>query len=806
MVAWNSTAHRKVSPIFPPRRAPSSGSARCTRRSLRGITALGLSFHLFVACLLLSGCRGRAEYRQGEELLEAGDLRAAYGAFHRAWKLRPREDYESKLDEVGLLIAERLVSEGATAEDALDFDAALEKYTLALQYHPRDAMARVAFARTFRQRVVWEQASPWLDRALQRGDREAARQLAARALPSTRHAVWQRCRQLVEVSALAACPLAVRRALLEAAPRETEPWVRQLEERTFAFPMSTDENALRAIRDEWSFFELEVEDWILWEHHIAEFDGVALSEFPEPPGGAGFLLAWQDLAPLAFSRVRGEWSSALRTGAFRTQLDRLLERARRGGRIVHRALDGIERLREAERLESAGELLAAHDLYREALTYHPHLVLALESAERVLGAWQARTWDRVQVWMARGDWQEALGGLRELERRTPGYRDVGERLRVVKAEVARESYREGQDLEARDLPGNALLAYLEASRAAPDDELPRQALARVERLLRDRLWPTPELSFAAQSAEDARLRDRLWRVSPQFVDRLKKSLVDSFHLAREDFESDAKQQVSVEDMDFSLYEKTSTRETERGRFLRGFELVRNPALDALAEDLAGARAEWLRVKTTFETAAPWERAQRQDELELARGLLEQARTRHESSSRQVPELAWEMRAFPVENVALVAELAVRFRADRLGLQDAWVSSRWEVVDRVVDDDSLHDLDHDPLEVPSREEVLQLLAADLGRRLYRRLEDATDEHVGRYYRAALERIETGSVELAIENLATFIYAWVGRRQAGHSSTAGVSAAHAQPSLQIEDALRRLEQLTDHHAVREWVSER
>ena len=82
--------------------------------------------HLVVIVIAFAGvsCRGQAELRRGQELLDAGEPREAYRHFYEAYRLAPSEANEELLNSVGRIIAEAQLSSGREQIARGDFDLA----------------------------------------------------------------------------------------------------------------------------------------------------------------------------------------------------------------------------------------------------------------------------------------------------------------------------------------------------------------------------------------------------------------------------------------------------------------------------------------------------------------------------------------------------------------------------------------------------------------------------------------------------------------------------------------------------------
>ena len=739
----------------------------------------GSAVAILVAFLLsVCGCRGNPEFRRGLELEESGDLRGAYLEFFKALELSPSDGHREALGRVGEAIALGRLREGFDLERANDLRGALERFALALEYAPRFAAVRAAYRRVQEELTSWERAKT----------RSFDAEIASTSPPKDEEEAWSRALARIELASHAACPSDERAEHLTASVVPLEAWANKLERRTFDARLGIDEAPVRVLLGGWQRFDARLLDWIEWEDETVVFGRSDAAGVPTKRIEATLWMS------------DDSWGPHLEASELRERLEALRRRAVRASEFASVVLEAIAIYREGQRQERSGDLVGAYGAFRRGAHRHRGAVEARLAAERVLGTGRRQAYETSQAAMARGEWSDAIRRLDELERIAGEYRDSAERIAFCREELARENRRAGADFAARELPGNALLRYLEAARAAPQDTEVGREIERLERALDHRVRPRLTIEFAANDDEEALLRRWLWKVGEDAIASVEAQIAGSFFRRRGLTPGDSAVRVVVEDLDFAFFERTATRSMERSRFLRSFRVVRDPRAAEARQEVARREVELEAAKRALEAAPGYRRSMLRDVVELARGRLESARRASEVYDRETPVVRWEERSYPVKNVAVVAELAARFRIDRFAVERKWVNARWEKTDRVVDDDDA-DLAanktargrgalFDPLEMPPREEIVEKLAADLGRRLRREVEAVSAEQRVRYYHLAIERLESGSLELAVENLVTYHHAGRGE----------------EPTLQSKDALRRLELLTRSDTVRAWARAR
>ena len=751
------------------------------RRAIRIVSTGAVAF---VALLVAASCRGRAEFRRGLDLEASGDLEGAYRELFDAWRLAPNTTHRTALDRVGTSVATRLVAEAGSATWSGALDDAVDRFATALDYSPDHALARDGYWRVRTTIEAWERVAEAADGEAKDRDVVAASGQAPdnagerTASASTLDDPWlaidgtsDAVDRLLEIAALAACPAAERSRRVELAATAIESLLEALDERTFGEPLGLDAARVRRFTSAWRALAARVD--ARRQDLDTQLAGAAIA----PSSG------WYELREV------------LEQGRLLAVLAASSARAQSTATRLERLLDGISRFHDARRLENQGDLLGAHDAYLEALALSPEAVEVRIARERVLERWRRQTHDAAQASIARGDWREAVRALEALcshsaqaPEHVVGTRGVVDRLAFCRQELAREHRRAAADFEARELPGNALLGYLEVEFATPGDAEVGASLERLERTLERRVSPALVLEQDPVDEDERTLSRMLWRMDDDTIATLRGVLAKGFHRGATPPRDPSALRVVVADIDFSFVEREATRGIEHGRFLRSFALARNS--ERIASGLAVERAAELleESRRAAEDAPSWSRSMANDVLELRGGSLEQARVLHHERPSEVPVVTWEERGYTVTTVALVAELAARFHAERLGIEDRWVTVRWESIDRVVDDGSLAGLALDPLDIPERDDLLANLAAALGEKLRASVDRVVDEERIRYYHAGLERLEHGALELAIENLVTFVH----------------GARGASPTLQSKDAVRRLEMLARSDAVRAWAA--
>jgi tetratricopeptide (TPR) repeat protein len=697
-----------------------------------------LLWALFAAAA--AGCRGRAEFYRGEELLRAGDRRGAFLHFHEAWRLRPNATHARALEGLGQAIAAGHVEEGLGAERRLDFTAALAAHALALEYDPRSAAARDGYRRAFGEVERWRA----MEEAL-----EAARRRPAGA------GAWERLDLHIRAAALPACPAGHRRPLVEEALAALRDEVAALE--ASGLPAGAAPGPLEELRRRWE--RLEAAAW----RAVSREEEAAEAGVPASGGGLE-----REVAAL---------------GLLRKELPALARRASGGAEEADRALAGIAALGEGLRREADGELAGALAACERALRLHPRLPEARLAWERLRERRRRECHAAARVAMARHEWAEAIEHLDRLLELGGEEADARQRRELCRLELARAARRAAEELEARGLPGNALVRWLEARALRPADAAAARGVERCEALLRARLEPPFVLEFRPPEAADGALRLELWGVGEETLREVEGLIAAGFGARPQEGPA---VKVQIKDLDFACYEQSSSLSLVPYRGLRSFEVAPCPDRARAREELERARRRAAAARLALEGAPPHRRPGLEDLLGLALGEVEQALWKLEAMPAWVPVLEWEERSIPLKTASLAAELALRYRLERLAPEGRWVASRWREI--VEGGGSVRRPGSPP---PNRAELLRDLARRLGEELRRDLESLRAGARAGHYRLALERLEAGSRHQAIEHLVSFIF---------------LHRGEAAPPPEHAEAARQLVQLARSRDILDWAGGR
>ena len=242
----------------------------------------------------------------------------------------------------------------------------------------------------------------------------------------------------------------------------------------------------------------------------------------------------------------------------------------------------------------------------------------------------------------------------------------------------------------------------------------------------------------------------------------------------------------IEDLDFSYPQGGQSHGVETSRYVESFQLAENEDRTVAARNLAEAREE-------LEVAVEGERSARKHKkplaselLLLARLRLQQAERRHASLSSAVPILTWGTVTYPTRQTRVEVELAARYRC---GEETHWVRTSMEVFDRVVEGNLGRNIPPDPEQLPSRADVLRVLAPRLGTLI------AADAHGGilqrheKLYDQALQQLRAGNEQVAVERLVAFLYAHRG-----------------EDAASVRDAADKVKELTGCDLQARWRSRR
>ncbi|MBI4606987.1 MAG: hypothetical protein HY721_33915 [Planctomycetes bacterium] len=683
-----------------------------TRLPCRGLLLHALALPALL--LLGAGCRGRAEFRRGEELFGEGRYREAYRSYWDACRLSPRAEHRDALRRAGRRAAESFCRAGRDQEAHGHLEQALESYALAAEYDPGCLEALDGYDR------VWESLET--HRSL---EREMARATA------TGGSGLEEARRARDAALAGPWAPGRREALAEAVERCAARAVAPLRAATFGGPLSEDRAALLALQEGWGRLGAEAEE-------LAREDEEGLFS---PDREAREVASWGLAAPV---------------------LGPIGEEARGALAVVERALAALDERSRGAALEAAGDLAAALEAYARAAEGHPYHEAARSDRERVRARLAEESYQSAQVRCRAREWREALPHLEALLRHAPGHSGGLELLAIARRELAERHVAAARHFEDSGLPSNALVRYRMALELRRDDGALREAVRRLEEAIAARLRPRLRARLRAVDAEERRLRRELWGVDDEALSRLERTLeaavqaeLDSLAAGppgRAPAGARPEAPLWIEDLDFSYPRGEPSSGVDRSRWIESYDMVPNPTLGAAAAVRDAVRERLARVEGAARAVPEPRRRYLEEEAVLLRRELEQAETVLASLEPTVPSVRWGVAAYPVVLVKSHADVAARYRLDG---EDRWVSAALEAVDRVVEGDPARNVPPDPEEALSRAEALRILAPRLGAAIAAdvgRLLATRDE---RYYREALDRIASGSFDVATENLVVFL---------------------------------------------------
>jgi len=663
----------------------------------------------YIACL--AGCHGKASFDRGDASFRRGRYREAYLHYWEAYRAGPDSERFQALRLAGRRVAEEELERGLAAERDGDLESALGRLEMALEYDPSSSSILGAEERVSRSLRAWRSATAALENLRSGGGPPLS--------------PWEELDLLLALVRHPSYPGEPERELRAAAARAAARLVSELPPGALSGEVPADAAELARVEEASAALLEAVEQRMLREEE-------------------------DELSGDPSSREVASWRVS------REVLRDAAEAARAALARAGRGAAGLERLERARELELEGDLAGAIEAYREASKLHPGLDAARAGARRSL----ARLLDeghRSALAACRGrDWKKARESLESVLRFRPGDAEAAALLASCRAELAGQRIREARRFEDSGLSGNALVAYHLAFAADPDGPAVTEALRRLEDRLYARLRPRWKVEVKPSSAAARSARRDLWGVSEEAIASFERvmALGAESVLGGGSWWGAAKPEtIRIEEVDFSARYGDMGAGLESARHVESLELVENPDLEAARARFEGARRSLDRARILeIDSAAP-KRRLAEELAALARDRAEQAGACLASIPDQVPVMTWGSAAFPVARRTFRAELACRYR---LGVESRWVAASIELEDRCVDGDPDRNIPPDPDDLLSRAEALRLLAPRAGEKIARDAEAVIEARHEAYYREALSRVESGSFEVAVENLVTFLY--------------------------------------------------
>jgi len=672
-------------------------------------------FGLAVICLAW-GCRGRAEFRRGEEALRNGDCRLAYYHFWNACRENPAEEYRGALRAAGRRVAEAERARGLEAESGFDLPKAVEIYSLALQYDPDSKKLQEDYDRVSSALTEIETLDEELRACRDAGEggwREGDLLLALARHP--------------RLAVAANLEMELRSALVRAVDAASSP----LRVATFESPLPQDPAALDRLAGDWLRLQEECVQRIREEE-------------------AGFLASDARLRELA------AW------GISRDVLTPCREQAGAAGDVVLAAREGSLLLLKGEALERSGDLSGALDEYRGAIARHPDQEEAKSGRARVHRRLVDTACQAAHLALKRRDLKSALAELDRVLALAPDHGEAIDLRHGAREELANRYALEARRFEESGLQGNALVRYYLALELEPSRDSLRQAVERYEAILDARLRPRIVVRSRSVDAEELRVRKDLWNLSDDECSRVGHDIEEAarerlarFSQALQDSHAPGEAiMLLVEDVDLSCEQNAGTVTRETARYVESLYMVENPDRGMALKLLEEARRKHEDVVISVD-AVPAHRRQKVLQMEpLARLRAEQAESLLGALPESVSEIGWGKADYSKRNTNLRLDLAARYRLDG---ESRWVAASLAIDDGIVVGDPSRNISPDPEEKVSRSEALRILAPRLGAALGEDVEAILAQRHERYYREAMTQLAEHSFDLAVENLVVFLHA-------------------------------------------------
>lgn len=675
--------------------------------------SLALAIGVLLLATLTSGCRGRAEFRRGHELLSGGDYREAYRKFWFAYQLSPSDPYRQACRDAALAVTREEEHRARSLEATGELHAALAAYALALEYDPDSLTLREGHARLWAEYTTWQTMEDAYHRAPGR-------------LP------WRRLRILREMVRSRWCPPEFRREFRVVVYHAAELTAGPLRRQTLSAALSMEVEELASLGERWDAFSERCRSLIA-EARDLDVDEALMAE-----------------------------SSRVGERSVNTILTPYLQEAAAARLKIDAAIQSRETLKRAQQAAASGDEDAAITAYRQARLLHPKWSVAADAEVAFLRRRQVDTFERAERALAQRQWVTALGHLESLLKSEPNSRE-SEAFRRRAMETLREAMEaESERSEHAGNPATALL-YLSLSRHGLQDNeatvLQENANSRAVLMARvqEILSPPLQVLLRRVDPQEWRLRRDLWGVDDEDLQELEATLLRSLRrhapelvvATTQDLARPERRSVTIDELEFSLARAEIIPGADRVRHVREFAFVDNDSQRQARERLVLARWELGRVRERHRQASLLERTITADLLDLAHWRVEQLENETSRVPSAVVEVGWAEFARPTRRTHYRAVLAARVVAREAA---EWVRAESRFTDETASVERLLGLPADPPETPSRRAVLRDLSYELGEQLAERSVATTVRRVQERYSGAQSDLERGDVTRAIEGFA------------------------------------------------------
>jgi hypothetical protein len=658
-----------------------------------------------------SGCRGRAAYFRGEELARQGRDREAYYEFWEAYSQGRSPQYREALERTGRRVALSERAEIQRLERGGELEVALERVSLALEYAPRAALLSEDYARLSRYLLDWQDLSRQLEgRRSESGDGWAVLDLLrTMAHHPGRPPEWR-----------TDWATAVRLTIeAELAP---------LRRKTFEAPLAYNAKELDELAAAWARATSRTRG--LLREGIPDRGVQRVTQTPELQ------------ALLLRTLVEASWARGQ------------LAAGRRGFAL----------LREAAQLEEQGLLTAAYRALTRASVENEGLHEARAARSRVFRAFCADRYEAAEVAMRRGDWTVACERWDELRALAGDYRDAVELESTARRRQADERALRARRYREAGLYGNALVYYYLVLQTFPRDVEARRMAHDLEGVLTARARPRITLSDT-DATMDWGAEFSLASIDVDaFRERLRRRVVAVFG-GGDDAPAVGSRIASPKDGFVLTLERVTVATTrlkksavfERTAFVERFRMTQNPARRSARTQLKEARRHlgarlsqsWQAGRDAFSTEL----------LTLAQWRLRGAEIKIAALPEEITALSWDDSFYQVEHVSGATRVTATYR---FGAATHEVTSDYRIQDRVVLGDPDRSVPRDPAEMPSKRQILRVLAGRLGEAIARDTKRRLAVRQEQLLEDARKRFAEGALDLATESVVAFLLAHRGTR--------------------------------------------